>query len=53
MYAVDWAIIKACSTMRLSLQADTHVLDGARDDGISSAGESPGKVVLAVRKTGI
>ena len=52
-YAVDRAIIKARGTVRLRLQADTHVLDGARDDGVSNTSEGPGEVVLAVGKTRI
>lgn len=52
-HAVDRAVVKAGGTVRLSLQAYTYMLNGARDDGVRDAGEGPRKVVLAVRKTGI
>ena len=46
--AVDRARVQALSPVRLRLQADADVLDGARDDGVGDAGEGAGKVVLAV-----
>ena len=45
---VDGAGVQALGSVRLGLQADADVFDGAGDDGVGDAGEGAGEVVLAV-----
>ena len=52
-HAVDRAGVESIGAMRLGLESDTDVFDGARYDGVGDAGEGAGGVKLEVGKGGV
>lgn len=51
-HAVPRTRIQPAGAVRLGLQADAHVLNGARDDRVGDARKGAGRVVLAVPEVG-
>lgn len=50
--AVDGAVVETGVAVRLALQADTDVFDGAGEGGVGDSGKGSGEEVLAVGEVG-